>query len=99
MSDRSTNERLFRKATRESLLGEPGETKSTEVVPTPRVSRSISPLMLAVVTGLDLVAALVLLTVSFTTGLVMFVISSAVLGRWLNTRGRVTSGKRGVADD
>ena len=98
MSDRSVSERLFRKATPESLLGT-GDTKHGEVTQAPRVKRPVSPLMFVTVIALDLIALFVLLSVNPIAGLIIFVISSVVLSRWLNTRLRATSEKRGVADD
>ena len=98
MSDRSVNERLFRKATPESLLGT-GDTKHGEVAQAPRVKRPVSPLMFVTVIALDLIALYVLLAVNPIAGLIIFVISSVVLSFWLNTRLRATSEKRGVADD
>ena len=85
MSDRSGSERLFRKASRENLLGA-GENKRGEPVSAPLAKPSISPLMLVVVTVLDLSALLVLLTVSEAIGLIMLVISSAILALWMNLR-------------
>lgn len=98
MSDRSGNERLFRKASRENLLGV-GDTEHSEVAQAPRAKRSVSPLMFVTVIVLDLIALFVLLVVNPIAGLIIFVISSAVLSSWLNARLRATRQKRGVADD
>jgi hypothetical protein len=85
MNDRLDNERLFKKARRENLLGV-GETRRGESALALRAKPSIPPLTFVVVTVLDLIGLFVALTVSAAGGLIMLVISSAILGLWMSLR-------------
>ncbi|MGA9762434.1 MAG: hypothetical protein WBQ14_08430 [Gaiellaceae bacterium] len=87
MSDQSTNKRLFRKATREDLLGS-GESKSPVLVPSSQSGRRVSRLILETMVTLDLIAAFLLLAGDFVAGLIVLVISSAVLAIRLSLRQR-----------
>ncbi|HEY5161018.1 MAG TPA: hypothetical protein VII83_08120 [Gaiellaceae bacterium] len=88
MSDRSTDERLFKKATTEDLLNT-SETTRGEVAPaqvTRQISPLLSPLMLVVITVLDLGGVALLLAVNPVAGAVVFAFSGVVLAIWLNLR-------------
>ena len=98
MSDRLGNERLFKKARREDLLGL-SETKRGESASALRAKLSIPPLTFAIVTLLDLIGLFVVLTVSATAGLIMLVISSAILALWINLRLGTTRRRKERNDD
>jgi hypothetical protein len=91
MRDRSINEQLREEAERQGLL-EPGEGETGSGVASaetaPLVHQPITPLMIATVTVLDLLGALVLLTVSIPAGVAVIAVSGAVFALWLNLRVR-----------
>ena len=84
MSDRPINERLFRKATKENLLGR-GEPEIAESASVASVEPSLRPFIPGIVIALsfDLIALLVGLTVNAIAGVVMFVIVSWIYTLWL----------------
>jgi len=89
MSDRSINEQLFRKATKENLLGR-GEPAITESGSVASVEPSLRPFIpgIVIALALDLIALLVGLTVNAIAGVVMLVIVGWIYGLWLILRAR-----------
>jgi Flp pilus assembly protein TadB len=86
MRDRSINEQLREQAERQGLI-EPDEGGSEgEAATGPLVRQPITPLMIATVTALDLLGALVLLTVSIPAGVAVIAVSGAAFALWLNLR-------------
>jgi hypothetical protein len=90
MNDRLTNGRLFGKATRES------RGKSTPLISGPKAKRSISSPVFVAGIALDLIAAIVLLSVDFTIGMVIFATAGTVLALWASLRVRAKNERRGV---
>ncbi len=94
MSDRSINEQLREEAERQGLI-EPDESaielggdKSASV---PIVRQPVSLFMIATVTALDLLALVILLTISLVAGVVMLAVSGTVMALWLSFRIRSTA--------
>ena len=89
MSDRPINERPFRKATKENMLGR-GEPEITGSAPVASVEPSLRPFIPGIVIALafDLIALLVSLTVNVIAGFVMFGIASWAYLLWLFLRAR-----------
>ena len=95
MRDRSINERLFRKATKENLLGI-GEPEIAESAPVANVEPSLRPFIPGIVIALsfDLIALLVCLTVNVIAGFVMFGIVNYAYLLWLFLRARAIQRSR-----
>ena len=94
MSDRSINEQLREQAERQGLL-EPDESKielgGDKVTPKSAARGPVFALILASVVALDVLALVVFLVLSRIAGVVLLVVSSVVLSRWLSLRIRATS--------
>jgi len=89
MRDRSINERLFRKATKENLLGS-GEPEIAESAPVASVEPSLRPFIPGIVIALsfDLIGIVVALTVNLFAGVAIVVIAGYLYVLWLYLRAR-----------
>jgi Flp pilus assembly protein TadB len=94
MGDRSINEQLRAQAMRQGLL-EPDESglerEGEGVAPEPAARGPVSLLMLTSVGALDALAVVAFLALNPVAGVVLFVVSSVVLSRWLSSRIHATT--------